>query len=82
MSYSDIDLNIAELAKHYTVLDNGSQRITQVYSAALYQSALPLGLADSVQAELQEIASLLVKNPKLETLLQARLFLAKRKLDF
>ena len=68
MSYSDIDLNIAELAKHYTVLDNGSQRITQVYSAALYQSALPLGLADSVQAELQEIASLLVKNPKLETL--------------
>jgi F-type H+-transporting ATPase subunit delta len=39
-----------------------------VYSAALYQSALPLGLADSVQAELQEIASLLVKNPKLETL--------------
>jgi len=66
MSYSDIDLNIAELAKHYTVLDDGSQRITQVYSAALYQSALPLGLADSVLEELLEIASLLKKNPKLE----------------
>jgi F-type H+-transporting ATPase subunit delta len=66
MSYSDIDLNIAELAKNYTVLDDGSQRITQVYSAALYQSALPLGLADSVLEELFEIASLLKKNPKLE----------------
>jgi len=58
MSYSDIDLNIAELAKHYTVLDDGSQRITQVYSAALYQSALPLGLADSVLEELLEIFSI------------------------
>jgi F-type H+-transporting ATPase subunit delta len=66
MSYSDIDLNIAELAKHYTVLDDGSQRITQVYSAALYQAALPLGLADSVLEELLEIATLLQKNPKLE----------------
>ena len=68
MSLSDIDLNIAELAKQYTVLDDGSQRIIQVYSAALYQAALPLGLCDSVQAELLEISSLLKTNPRLETL--------------
>lgn len=68
MSLSDVDLNIAELAKQYTVLDDASQRIIQVYSAALYQAALPLGLADSVQAELLEISSLLKTNPRLETL--------------
>jgi len=71
MSSSDIDLSLAELGKHYTVLDNGSQRITQVYSAALYQSALPQGFADSVQDELLEIALLLKKNPKLETLFES-----------
>lgn len=68
MSLSDIDSNIAELAKQYTVLDDGSQRIIQVYSAALYQASLPLGLADNVQAELLEISSLLKSNPRLETL--------------
>lgn len=71
MSLSDVDLNMAELVKQYTVLDDGSQRIIQVYSAALFQAAFALGLSDNVLTELLEISSLLKANPKLENLFES-----------
>lgn len=60
--------NFAELAKQYTVLDNVSQRIAQLYSEALYQAAFVKGNADEVQMELEEINSLLENNSKFEQL--------------
>ncbi len=68
MSSSQNAANFAELAKQYTVLDSVSQRIAQVYSEALYQSAFAKGNADEVQVELGELNSLLESNSKLESL--------------